>query len=104
MQQHVLSRNASLSQPNRLDCGGARLSGNRSAGRPDNEIDQVLRYDVFRSENMAYDFRIIDAKTNKIEDCHTYPNVDISSIRKDLKQRGMEEGDVNAFIEKYLMR
>ena len=53
---------------------------------------------------MAYDFRIIDAKTNKVEDCHTYPNVDISSIRKDLKQRGMEEGDVNAFIEKYLMR
>ncbi len=33
MQQHWLSGNASLNQPNRLDCGGARLSGNRSAAR-----------------------------------------------------------------------
>jgi hypothetical protein len=33
MQQHWygLSGNASLNQPNRLDCGGARLSGNRNA-------------------------------------------------------------------------
>jgi hypothetical protein len=33
MQQHGLSGNASLNQPNRLDRGGARLSGNRSAAR-----------------------------------------------------------------------
>ena len=33
MQQHSLSGNASLNQPNRLDCGGARLSGNRGAAR-----------------------------------------------------------------------
>jgi len=29
MQQHWLNGNASLNQPNRVDCGGARLSGNR---------------------------------------------------------------------------
>ena len=33
MQQHSLRGNASLNQPNRLDCGGARLSGNRGAAR-----------------------------------------------------------------------
>jgi hypothetical protein len=32
-QQHTLSRNTPLHQPNRLDCGGARLSGNRSTAR-----------------------------------------------------------------------
>ncbi len=71
---------------------------------PDNEIDQVLKYDVYRSEKRAYDFRIIDAQTNEIEDCHTYPNVDINNIRKDLKKRGLNGDDIDAFIEKYLMR
>ena len=33
MQQHWLYKNASLSQPNIPDCGGARLSGNRRAAR-----------------------------------------------------------------------
>ena len=36
MQQHWLHENASLSQPNIPDCGGARLSGNRSAARAGN--------------------------------------------------------------------
>jgi aspartate 1-decarboxylase len=71
---------------------------------PDNSVDQVLKYDVYRSEKRAYDFRIIDAKTNEIEDCHTYPNVDVTSIRKDLKKRGMDTNDIDAFVEKYLMR
>jgi len=32
-QQHTPSKNTLLHQPNRLACGGARLSGNRSAAR-----------------------------------------------------------------------
>lgn len=71
---------------------------------PDNSVDQILKYDVYRSDNRAFDFRIIDAETNEIENCHTYPNVDISSIRSDLKDRGLGETDIDAFIEKYLMR
>ena len=43
LQQHSLSGNASLNQPNRLDCGGARLSGNRSAARVDNFSSRYIR-------------------------------------------------------------
>lgn len=71
---------------------------------PDNAVDQVLKYDVFKSERSQYDFRIIDANTNEIENCHTYPNVDINAIRTDLQGRGMSEDNISAFIEKYLMR
>jgi len=35
--------NASLNQPNRLDCGGARLSGNRGATRADNLSSMYVR-------------------------------------------------------------
>lgn len=71
---------------------------------PDNSVDQVLKYDVFKSDARAFDFRIIDAKTEQVENCHTYPNVDITAIHEDLSARGLDEATITAFIEKHLMR
>lgn len=71
---------------------------------PDNSVDQVLQYDVFASESRPYDFRIIDADTQEVEACNTYPNVDITNIRADLKAKGLNDEDVASFVEKYLMR
>lgn len=65
---------------------------------PDNQVDQVLLYDVFASEKRAYDFRIVEADGQTLADCHTWPNVDVAAIRKDLKARGWSEADIDAFV------
>jgi aspartate 1-decarboxylase len=65
---------------------------------PDNTIDQVLYYDVFQSDKRPYDFRIVDADKHTVESCHTWPNVDISRIRTDLKEKGWAEAEIDAFV------
>jgi len=65
---------------------------------PKNEVDQVLEYDVFASKERAYDFRIIDADKQTLEDCHTYPNVDVTAIRENLAAKGWSEEEIDAFI------
>ena len=69
---------------------------------PDNEIDQVLQYEVFKSEQRAFDFRIVDAGTEAVEECHTYPNVNVSAIRDELSERGWDKGDIEKFCDRYL--
>lgn len=64
---------------------------------PNNEVDQVLNYEVFRSDTQPFDFRIIDADSQAEDYCHTYPNVDVAAIQTDLKKRGWKEEDIEAF-------
>ncbi|MEM7205449.1 MAG: aspartate 1-decarboxylase [Planctomycetota bacterium] len=69
---------------------------------PDNTLDQVLQYEVFKSEKRAFDFRIVDASTGASEEeCHTYPNVDIAAIRTDLTDRGWGEAEIEKFCERF---
>lgn len=66
---------------------------------PDNQIDQVLNYEVFPSEKRPYDFRIIDADKHTLESCHTWPNVDVAAIRRDLTAKGWSDADIDAFVQ-----
>jgi aspartate 1-decarboxylase len=68
---------------------------------PDNQVDQVLYYDVFQSERRPYDFRIVDAGKHTIESCHTWPNVDITGVRADLTAKGWAEAEIDRFISSH---
>lgn len=65
---------------------------------PDNQIDQVLLYDVFKSERRPYDFRIVDAASHQLESCHTWQSVDIAGVRADLKAKGWPDAEIDAFV------
>lgn len=65
---------------------------------PDNQVDQVLYYDVFQSEQRPYDFRIMDADKHTVESCHTWPNVDVSAVRSDLKAKDWSEAEIDSFV------
>ena len=69
---------------------------------PDNSVDQILNYEVYPSERRPFDFRIVDADTHALEACHTYPNVDVSAIRKDLKAKGWTDDEVDVFVHKHM--
>lgn len=72
---------------------------------PGNEIDQVLEYNVYKSDKFAYDFKIIDhSSSDKTVSVHNYANVDIKAIRSELAGKGWESEQINAFIEKHLTR
>jgi len=68
---------------------------------PDNHIDQVLLYDVFLSERRPYDFRIVDEDRHQVDSCHTWPNVNITSIRDELRSKGWTDGDIDAFVRSH---
>jgi len=72
---------------------------------PNNEIDQILAYEVFKSEKRAFDFRIVDLKgTARTAPVHNYPYVDMRAIRADLKTKGLDEAAVDDFIARFLTR
>jgi aspartate 1-decarboxylase len=71
---------------------------------PNNEIDQILHYEVFKSAARAFDFRIVDASATHAASVHNYANVDIRAIRAELKAKGFSESDAEAFIQKHLTR
>jgi aspartate 1-decarboxylase len=71
---------------------------------PNNEIDQILHYEVFKSAAREFDFRIVDASATHTASVHNYANVDIRAIRAELKAKGFSESDAEAFIQKYLTR
>ena len=68
---------------------------------PDNQVDQVLLYDVFASEQRPYDFRIVDTDGQTEDSCHTWPNVNVSAIRDDLKAKGWAETEIAEFIRSH---
>jgi aspartate 1-decarboxylase len=65
---------------------------------PNNEVDQVLEYVVYASDDRAFDFKIVDVDKQTIEDCHTYPNVDIAAIRENLANKGWNDEEIEAFV------
>lgn len=72
---------------------------------PGNEIDQVLQYDVFKSDAFEYDFRITDlSETDQPASVHNYANVDLREIRTELEAKGWAAADINAFIARHLTR
>ena len=71
---------------------------------PTNEIDQALYYEVFKSEAREFDFRIVDTPAGRPASAHNYANVDVTAIRTHLKTKGMSDGDINTFVEKFLAR
>ena len=66
---------------------------------PDNSVDQVLYYDVYSSEKRPFDFRIMDAASHDPDQCHTWPNVDIKSVRDDLAAKGWSADEIDAFVK-----
>jgi len=70
---------------------------------PNNDIDQELHYEVFKSPQREYDFRIV-SKTSQPASAHNYANVDVRAIREDLKAKGLKAPEIDAFIEKFLTR
>jgi aspartate 1-decarboxylase len=72
--------------------------------KPGNDIDQILHYEVFKSKARPFDFRIVGGKANAPASVHNYPDVDLRSIRSELKSKGLSEGDIDTFITKYLTR
>lgn len=71
---------------------------------PNNEIDQILHYEVYKSAARDFDFRIVDATATKSASVHNYANVDVRAIRADLKAKGLSDSDIEAFVSKYLTR
>ena len=71
---------------------------------PMNEVDQVLYYEVFKSENRDFAFRIVDTKANRPASAHNYATVDVRAIRADLKDKGLADAEIDAFVEKFLAR
>jgi aspartate 1-decarboxylase len=72
---------------------------------PGNEVDQVLQYDVFKSDAFEHDFRITDlSATEQPVSVHNYANVDLRAIRADLEAQGWSLQDIDAFVSKHLTR
>ncbi len=71
---------------------------------PNNEIDQVLQYEVFKSEAREFDFRIVTDATHQPAATHNYPMVDIRGVREALKAKGLAAADIDSFVEKFLTR
>ncbi len=71
---------------------------------PRNEIDQVLHYEVFKSDARAFDFRIVDTTASRPGSVHNYANVDVRAIRAELKAKGLSTAEVEDFVAKFLAR
>jgi aspartate 1-decarboxylase len=72
---------------------------------PGNEIDQILEYDVYKSDEFTYDFQILDhSSSDKTASVHNYANVNIKAIKLELAEQGWDIEQINSFIAKHLTR
>ncbi|MCA0199276.1 MAG: aspartate 1-decarboxylase [Proteobacteria bacterium] len=71
---------------------------------PNNEVDQVLHYEVYKGPVRDFDFRIVDASDKIPAATHNYANVDLRGIRAELKAKGLSTPEIEDFIGKYLAR
>ena len=71
---------------------------------PDNAIDQVLQYEVYKGPERDFDFRIVDTTAQRPAATHNYANVDVRGIRAELMAKGFTDVEAHAFVEKYLAR
>ena len=93
----IIAASESIDGPNEL----YRIKPRILTFLPGNQIDQILLYDVFKSEARPFDFRIVDAERQTVERCHTWPNVDIAHIRGDLRAKNWTEGEIDIFIQSH---
>jgi aspartate 1-decarboxylase len=71
---------------------------------PNNDIDQVLHYEVFKSAQREFDFRIVSDATHQPAATHNYANVDVRGIRQALKAKGFSDPEIENFVGKFLTR
>ena len=72
---------------------------------PDNDVDQVLQYEVYASDRYNYDFRIVDIEHGEsVASVHNYAGVNVGAIREDLANRGLSDQEIEDFVTKYLIR
>jgi len=71
---------------------------------PNNDIDQVLHYEVYKSDAREFDFRIVSDATHQPASTHNYANVDVRGIRAELKAKGFADPEIENFIGKFLTR
>lgn len=74
---------------------------------PNNDIDQILAYEVFKSDKRPFDFRIVDVKGAPCSPetaVHNYPYVDVRAIRTDLRAQGLADPAIEDFIARFLTR
>jgi aspartate 1-decarboxylase len=71
---------------------------------PNNEIDQILHYEVFKSPARAFDFRIVDATATRPASVNNYANVNVRAIRETLQSKGLSPADIDDFVARYLTR
>jgi len=71
---------------------------------PDNAVDQVLHYEVFKSDKREFDFRIVSDETHQPAATHNYANVDVRGIRAELTAKGFSAPEIENFVGKFLSR
>ena len=82
---------------------------------PSNEIDQILYYNIFKSEDFDHDFSINFSKelnnidfpsrdNDELVTVKNYVNVNLKNIRRDLEAKGWEIDEINKFISKHMTR
>ncbi len=72
---------------------------------PSNEIDQVLQYEIFKSDAFDFDFQISDlGDTGDRVSVHNYANVNLNAIRSELEGQGLDSTAIDGFIARHLTR
>ena len=71
---------------------------------PNNEVDQILAYEVFKSAARDFDFRIVNVQGTKPATVHNYPFVDMRAIRADLQAKGLATAAIDDFVTRFLTR
>ena len=72
---------------------------------PNNDIDQILQYEIFKSDKFDFDFRITAVGGSKQPvSVKNYAGVNLSDIRVELESKGWDEESINSFISNYLTR
>ena len=72
---------------------------------PTNDIDQILEYEIFKSEDFDFDFRITPQNSShEPVSVNNYVNVNLVNIRKELEGKGWSEQDINLFIANHMTR
>ena len=71
---------------------------------PNNEIDQILTYEVFKCPARAFNFRIVNVKGTQPAAVHNYPYVDMRAIRADLQTKGLADSAIDDFVARFLTR
>jgi len=68
---------------------------------PDNQVDEVMHYEVTQTERNPYDFRIVRDQ-RPLGSTRALGQVDVEALGAELRQRGMDDRAVADLLAKYL--